>query len=634
MLEFIRNRAQTWVAWVIVGLIIIPFALWGIGDYATGGAEDNVATINGVNISQREFQVAFYRQEQRLRQMLGENYDATLFEDQMRKNVLEGLIGQELMVQTAKNEGLQIGASQLASVIQGVSSFQDDGVFNRATYESALKIQGQSAAYFESRVYRDLLSQQLYSAIYDSSIITDHEIDALLKLEHQKREISYIQIPAARFVADAVISQDAIESDYSANIDRYKMPEKVNVEYLELSLNALKNSMEISNTDLEEAYQDQKESFARPEQRKASHILIEIPFEATADEKQQAEKKARDVLASLREGSSFDALAKEFSEDLGSADLGGDLGFFNQGDMAPEFDEKVFLMSLGDVSDLVITEFGYHIIRLDEIKEGSVPAFSEIEGELLSQLKQTKAERQYYELADKLTNLVFEYPDGLDVAADELALEINKADGIGRAGGQGVLANPLVARALFSNDVLNEHLNSEPLEVGNDHLIVVRVSDYMPAQAKPLNAVRGEIVEWLTRQYAESEAKSLGEKLLSAVESDAGFSAVEKEFAVSWVDAGLVERSSGSVNRLVLQRAFELPRVSVGEVVAAGTVSLGGDYAVVVVKSVELYGISQISDADRMAMRQRLASVQGGADYDAFSSGLREASTVVVRLEE
>lgn len=633
MLEFIRNRAQTWVAWVIVALIVIPFALWGIGDYATGGAEDNVATINGVNISQREFQVAFYQQEQRLRQMLGENYDATLFEDQMRKNVLEGLINQELMVQAAKSEGLQVGVGQLASIIQGVSSFQENGVFNRATYESALKMQGQSAAYFESRVYRDLLSQQLYSAIYDSSIITDHEIDALLKLERQKRDVSYIQIPATRFIADAVISEDEIESDYSANIDRYKVPEKVDVEYLELSIDALKNSVKISNADLEDAYQDQKESFAQPEQRRASHILIEIPFEATADEKQLAEERARDVLARLRDGGSFDTLAKEFSDDLGSAELGGDLGFFSQGDMVSGFDEKVFSMNIGDVSDLVITEFGYHIIRLDEIEEGSIPAFSEIEDELRSQLKQAKAERQYYELADKLTNLVFEYPDSLDVAADELELEINRVGGIERNGGQGVLANPLVTQALFSNDVLNERLNSEPLEVGNDHLIVVRVSDYMPAQAKPLSAVRGEIVEWLTRQYAESEAKSLGEKLLSAVESGTELSAIEKEFAVSWVDVGLVERSSGSVNRLILQRAFELPRASTDEV-AAGTVSLGGDYAMVVVKSVELYDVNQIDDADRMAMRQRLASVQGGADYDAFSSGLREAATIVVRLEE
>ncbi|VAW84202.1 Peptidyl-prolyl cis-trans isomerase PpiD [hydrothermal vent metagenome] len=633
MLEFIRSRAQTWVAWVVVGLIIIPFALWGIGDYATGGAEDNVATINGVDISQREFQVAFYQQEQRLRQMLGENYDATLFEDQMRKNVLEGLVSQELMVQAAKNEGLQVGAGQLATIIQGVSSFQDDGVFNRATYESALKMQGQSAAYFESRVYRDLLSQQLYSAIYDSSIITDYEIDALLKLERQKREVSYIQIPAARFIADAVISEDDIESDYSANINRYKMPEKVDVEYLELSIDALKNSVEISSAELEEAYQDQKESFAQPERRKASHILIEMPFEAAADEKQLAEEKAGDVLVRLKDGGSFDALAKEFSDDLGSAELGGDLGFFSQGDMVSGFDEKVFSMSIGEVSDLVITEFGYHIIRLDEVEKGSVPAFTEIENELLSQLKQAKAERQYYELADQLTNLVFEYPDSLDVAVDELALEINKVDGVGRNGGQGVLANPLVTQALFSNDVLNERLNSEPLEVGNDHLIVVRVSDYMPAQAKPLSAVRSEIIEWLTRQYAESEAKSLGEKLLSAVESGSELSAVEKEFTVSWVDAGLIERSSGSVNRSISQRAFELPRISADEV-SAGTVSLGGDYAVVVVRSVELYDVSQIDDADRMAMRQRLAGVQGGSDYDALSSGLREAATVVVRLEE
>ncbi|MCF6217799.1 MAG: SurA N-terminal domain-containing protein [Gammaproteobacteria bacterium] len=633
MLDFIRSRAQTWVAWVIVGLIIVPFALWGIGDYATGGAEDNVATINDVNISQREFQRAYYQQEQRLKQMLGENYDASLFEDQMRRSVLEGMISQELMVQTARDEGLQVGAAQLAAVIQSVSSFQEGGAFNRATYESTLKMQGQSAAYFESRVARDLLSQQLYAALHDSAIVTDYDVDMLLKLERQQREVSYVQIPAARFLADAVISNDDIESQYSASIDRYKMPEKVDVEYLELSIESLQSSVDISERALEEAYQNQKEALATPEQRRASHILIEIPFEASAEEKRLAEEKANDLLARLNGGDSFEALAREFSDDLGSSELGGDLGFFRRGDMVPEFDTKVFSMNVGEVSELVATEFGYHIIRLDEVEKGETPAFAEVKDVLLAELKQSEAERLYYDMADQLTNMVFEYPDNLEIAADELGLKISKAEGITRNGAQGILANPLIVRALFSDEVLKERLNSEPIDIGNDHLIVVRVSDYTPAQAKPLNAVRDEIIEWLTRQYAESKAQTLGEELLAKVESNAGFSALAEAFAVEWVELGLIERGTASVNRLISKRAFELPRVSAGEI-SAGTVSLGGDYAVVVVKSIKPYEADQISAADRAAMRQQLMSIRGNADYEAFSQGLREASSVVIRLEE
>lgn len=634
MLEFIRNRAQTWIAWVIVALIIIPFALWGIGDYFSGNADNSVATVNDVKISEREFQAAYYQQEQRMKEMLGSNFDPSMFEDQMRKNVLDGLIEQELLVQVSGENGLRVSAGQLAMIIQGIEAFQIEGAFDRSTYESALKMQGQSTGYFESKVRRSILSQQLYSGVTGSSIITEHAVESLLKLQKQQREIAYFEIPATRFLADIIVTDEQILDFYENNRANYKTPEVVTAEYVELSVEKLLDEVEVSESDLLEAYDEQKTSMVAPEQRRASHILIEIPYEASSEEKQAAEVKAEEVLAKLVSGESFEELAKLHSDDPGSAEGGGGLGFFSAGDMVAEFDAKVFSMSAGEVSGLVSTEFGYHIIRLDEVKESQVPSLEEARDELLAQLKYSEAERRYYDMADKLASLSFEYPDSLDVVVEDLQLEVQKAEGVTRVGAPGIFANPKITKLLFAEDVLGERLNSEPIEIGDNHVLVVRVSEHIPAKTKPLDEVRDSISQQLTRQESQLKAQRLGEEILAAVEAGKPPEALAAEFEVALHTPGMLEREAAEINSVISRRAFELARPTEGEI-SVGSVTLdSGGYAVVVVAKVEEFDVGTLGDELRQSTRQQLAGAQGGVEYAAFSSSLRESAGVVSRLEE
>ncbi len=634
MLEFIRNRAQTWISWVIVALILIPFVLWGIGDYFTGNADSSVAVVNDTKISEQEFRMAYYRQEQRMKEMLGENFDASMFEDQMRKNVLDGLIEQELLVQTSSEAGMRISPEQLAMVIQNIEAFQNNGTFDRGTYESTLKMQGQSTGYFESQVRRSLLTQQLYSGVVDSAIVTDYAVNQLLKLENQEREIGYFEIPAAKFISEVEVSDEQIAENYNQNLDNYITPEKVDVQYLELSVGQLREQISVSEEELQSAYDEQKEGMATPEQRRASHILIEVPYGASDEEKAEAEKEANEVLALLKDGGNFAELAKQHSDDPGSAEQGGDLGLFSKGDMVEEFDAKVFSMNEGEMSDLVATEFGYHIIRLDEIKRSEIPAFDEVREELYGQVQFNKAERLYYDKADTLTNMAFEYPDNLDSAAEELGLTVKKLSGITKSGGPAPFSNPKLTKALFSNEVLEEGLNSEPVEISDNHLIVARVSQHIPSKAKPLEDVGEQIKQQLTRKAAQEMAQLLGERVLASLEEGVSPEELAKENHLAWQEAGLLKRDASGVNRVIVERAFELTRPEEGKS-AVGSVTLGnGGYAVVSVSKVVDADITNFTQEDRERMRGQLAGIGGNSDYEAFSESLRDSADVVVKLSE
>lgn len=634
MLEFIRNRAQTWIAWVIVALIIVPFALWGIGDYFSGSADNSVAVVNDAKISEREFQEAYFQQQQRMKEMFGDEIDLSVFDDQIRQNVIDSLIDQELMIQYANQHGLRISAQQLAMVIQDIDAFKADGNFDRATYESALSMQGQSPGYFESRVMRSLLTQQLYLGVAESSIVTDYALDTILRLQKQQREVGYFEIPQARYVAEIELSESEIKDYYHDNPAAYSSAEHVEVEYVVLSAAELDTEVKIEDDELKEAYESQKMGMATAEERSASHILIEIPYEASEDERQDANKRADEVLAKLQAGEDFSQLAKEFSNDPGSAESGGDLGFFGKGDMVPEFDAKVFSMAEGELSGLVETEFGFHIIRLDKIKESIIPSFDDVADELRDQLVQERVDSIYYEKADSLTNLAFEYPDSLDAIVDELGLAVQRQQQVARMGGQGLLASPKITTALFSDEVLNERLNSEPIEINDDTLVVVRVVDHTPAAILPLEEVREQIVQLLTRQAAQEKAQQTGEAVLQALQDGESAEAIAKQHDVAWYKHQLISRNGSSVNPTIVKRAFELPRVT-NDVASLGSVRLeNGNYAVVSVNSVVDLDDEAITEQDRAGLRTQLGGMLGESEFTAITSSMRASGDVVSRLAE
>lgn len=634
MLEFIRSRAQTWISWVIVGLIVIPFALWGMNEYFSGSADNNVATVNGKKISERDFQMAFAQQRQRMKEMMGESFDFTTFEAQMRKGVLDSLVEQEVLVQTAGDEGMRIGDQQLAMIIQSFPAFQKDGQFDKQAYATTLQIQGQTPAYFEMQMRRGLLAQQVYSGVADTSLVTDWDVKNLLRLRRQEREISYAQIPAALFKSDISADAAAIQSYYDANQARFMTPETVSIEYIDLAVANIAREVNVSEATVKGVYEEQRQQYAEPEERRASHILIEVQADASADARAAAREKAEGILKRIISGEAFDKLAREFSDDPGSAEEGGDLGFFRKGVMVPEFDTAVFSMKPGDTSGLVKSEFGFHIIRLMEVKGGRIPSFAELKDELLQQYREREAERIFFERQETLANLSYEHPDTLVTVAEAIGAEVKTIPMFTRDGGPGIASNPKVLAAAFTEEAIKQGLNSDVIEIGDNHVAVIRVKEHVKQKQKPLEEVRAQIEQELIQQGTRQRATALGKEIQASLQGGGTAEDVLSKYRITWQNVGLVTREYRQADPGIVQEAFRLNRPEQDKAVYGGAVLGNGDYAVIRLTSVKEPDMESFAAEDKMAMKRTLQNILGNAEYAEFSGNLKKQASIVVKLKE
>lgn len=516
MLQVIRDRAQGIIAWVIVILIIIPFALWGINQYTGDGKEIPVAEVNDASISKDQLQTALQQQRQRLEQMLGQNFRPEMFsEAAMKPAMVDQLVERELMLQGARDAGLRVADSGMAALIRSISAFQVDGKFSQDAYERALRAQGMSASYFESQLRRDLLVEQLRAGLEKSAFATPSELDRYLRLQNQTRDFGYLLFPVGAFAGQVQISDDEVKRFYDEKKANFTQPEMVRIAYVELSADALAASAQVSEEQLRAYYDSHQDEFAEPESRRASHILISVAAGSSPDVEQAAQKKAEDVLKRLQGGESFATVAKQMSEDPGSAKQGGDLGFFERGVMDKAFEEKVFSLKKGELSEPVRSAFGYHIIRLEEVRGGGTKPLEEVRGQIRTKI----GEDSFYDVAEKLNELTYQHPDTLQNAADELKLPVQHSDYFARSGGRGVAANPKVPQAAFSEDVLEQGNNSDTIEVGPNHLVVLRVEDRRPEAQRPVDEVRGQIVDELRREKARANARAAADKAMEALKA-------------------------------------------------------------------------------------------------------------------
>jgi peptidyl-prolyl cis-trans isomerase D len=635
MLHFIRERAQGWIAWVIVGLLIIPFALWGINQYFGNGGKLVAATVNDTEISQREFQQAFYDQRSRMQQMLGGQYNAQLFDPQIKQRVIKELVDRELLLQHADDLGFRVGNQTVIATIQSIDAFRENGAFSTSLYQQQLQTQGQSPTGFERRVKRMMTAGQLPDGLSSSVFITDAELDAAIKLEKQQRDFQYFVLKSANFQDESVADEAAIKDYYQQHADRFMTEEKVRVEYVELSAAALKSDKEPSDAELREYYEANQSQFSVPEERKASHILIQLEEGADEAAVNAAREKAQSLKARIDAGESFADLAKANSDDPGSAELGGDLGYFGRGIMEPDFEEAAFSLKKGEVSEPVLTSFGFHIIKVTGIRRSTAKPFADVRDEILAQFKKENAERQYFDLAEKLTNQAYESPDSLSEVADALGLELKKSAFFGRRGGSGVFANPRVVTAAYSDDVLKQGYNSEPLEVGENHVVVLRLLDHQEASQRSLEEVLPEVKKQLIQDKAREAVKVAGEKAEQRLAAGESADALTSELSVKWKDAGSVNRDAKDPDTKIVKQAFKLMRPTSAESAQYGGVVLAsGDYAVIRLTKVTDGDPAAMEAAERETLKRRLAAEQGANAQLHLVNTLKSTASIVVQSDE
>lgn len=452
MLLAIRDKAQGWIAWAIVGFISIPFALWGINEYLGVGGDPVVAEAEGVEITQRELDTAVQRYRNGLRERLGTSYNADMFPDSLvRQQVLSSMIRDVVIAETAADLGLRAGNDMVRDSIRQVPAFQSNGQFDPRAYESALRTQGYTPSSFEERLRGEMATTLLERGITDGVLVTDPEVRNYLSLANQVRDFSYVVIPAARFADGEAPTEDAIKSYYDENATRFIRPERVKVAYLELSRDLLAESLSVSEENLLEYYEVHKAEFTAPEQRRVRHILIAVGEEG----EEAALEQAQVLLSELRAGGDFAELAQTHSADPGSGSAGGDLGLVGRGVMVAPFEESAFSLEPGVISEPVQSQFGYHLIEVTEVVPEHIQDFEEARDRISTRWRQDEAERLYYDQAERLADLAYENPGSLEVAAEALALSVQESDWISSAGGMGgVLDAPKVLAAAFSEDVL------------------------------------------------------------------------------------------------------------------------------------------------------------------------------------
>lgn len=634
MLQTIRDRAQGWLAWIIVGLLIIPFALWGIQEYLGNDAEISVARVDGTDISQREFQNAYEQQRERVRAMLGADAKS-LDEAKIKQAVLDGLIRNEVLRQATDTLALRVGNEQLAREIQSIPDFQRDGQFSKQQFTELLRRQGLNAERFEALVRASLLSDQINAAVTGTAITTRHELDEAIRLKNQRREIGYFIVLWQNFKQDVKVDDAAIARHYEQNRERFVTPEQASIEYLELSAQDLAKGTQPDEQALRKLYEELRANFSVGEQRRVSHILFTLPPNADDKTITAAKDKAEGALKRLRAGEPFAKLAKEYSQDTATAQKGGDLGFVEPGMLDPMVEAALSAVKPGEPGELVQGASGFHIVKVTEVKPARVKTFDEVRAELEAEYRQRTAQQQFFEKAEPLANLVYENPDTLEIAARELGLKIQRSDLFSRAGGSGISADPKVVGAAFSADVLERGYNSEPIEIGANHLVVLRVKEHKPAAPRALADVKQEIGEELRTQAAQDQARALGETLQKRLSEGADPQALAKEHALQWVKTDFIGRTDGAVAEpAVVDVAFALgkPQGAAAKTVpvVGGKRLESGDYAVIAVFGVKDGSPAALESSARLALQRQLQRGRADSEYQGFVDKLKSQTKIVV----
>ena len=622
MLHYIRDRAQGWIAWFIVGLISIPFALWGVNSYMTGASDVVVAEVNGHEINQTELQQSLQQYRDQMRNVLGEQFDPAMFEGAaVKRNILDGLIEQRLLHEASQKLGQTVNDASVSEMIRSNPAFQRDGQFDPDYYAMMLARVGYSPASFEAQLRNDLLTQELTRNIQRSAIVTPVQLDRVLELEKQQREIAYGVVPLQNYVDKVSIDDEAVRAYYDNNKTAYTAPEQVRVNYVELNIDSIADTITVDEEALQQFYVDNESQFVGPEQRRVSHILIE-------GDDEQALAEIEKIAERLQQGEDFGTLAKAESQDTGSAAQGGDLGYFGPDVMEPAFEEAAFaLENVGDISEPVQTEFGYHLIKLTGVESPEVQDFSDVRTEVEQRYRSQQAEAQFYDKAEQLANLSFENPDSLDVAAEELGLEIQTTPLFTRGGTEsGISSEAKVVEAAFSEDVLQNELNSAVIELSDTHLVVIHKNKHIPENVLPFESVKPAIEQQLLFDEASQFAREKGEAIVAELKAGAE----AQTLLENWQPAAFYSRDSEAVSQQILQRAFEMQKPE-SQAQYTGFTADNGNYVVIKLTDVQNGQTADVEAEERQSIQEQLQQMMSNAELQAFIASLRADADIEIR---
>ena len=650
MLQKLRDKTSGWIATVILGLLIIPFAFFGMDSYLSQNVDGTVARVlqppswwrsaprtwplsylwETHKIDSAEFRQRLETARARARSEQGDAFDAKAFESlENKRAILDAMIDEQLMRLAAERDGIAISDAEVRDAIQRIPDFQVDGAFNPERYQLVLASQNppQTPRGFQQVVRENLQEGLIPSRLARSGLVTDAELDRLMRLLGERRDVSFVAVPAAP--ADAApVTPAQIDAWYKANQRLYRVPETVRLEYVEVDGSTLPAPV-ADEAALRKRYEEQNAKFSTAEQREVAHILLQVPADANDAGKKAVEEKAKALAAQARApGADFAALAKANSEDAGSKDSGGDLGWITRGGMPGEFDDAAFAMQAGEVRGPVKTDFGWHILKLKQVRAGTQRPFEEVRADLTRELQEGERERAFNELTGKLVDAAYKNPNSLQTAATAVGLPLQTTPAFPRRGGPGIASDQKVLRAAFSDTLLQDGTASDPIELGPEKTVLIRVIDHQPERAQPLAAVRDAVIAAIradrqrkaTEARADALVKAAKEKGLLAAAGEAGLTAGE---------ANDLPRGGMVPSPQAVQEFFRVARPR-DNLIPVGKASVGGELLVFAIRAVRDGDIGQVTAQEREQLRQQLSMAYGVQAQEAFVRAARAKYTIEV----
>jgi peptidyl-prolyl cis-trans isomerase D len=591
MFDFIRTH-QRLMQFLLLLFIVPSFALFGVQSYTRMTDGDNaVAKVAGQTITKEELDAAQRQQTERLRQTFGAQFDPKMLDTpEARRGILDNLIAQKALAAEAARNHLSISDATLQQSILQVPELRTaDGKFDVERYKALLAAQGMTPAMYEARLRQDMALQQINGAVQNSAFTPRTLATRMSEINEQQREVQEQLFKASDYVSKVKITDDMLKSYYDNSGSRFEIPEQVNAQYVVLNPEAVAGQTTVSDADIKSYYEQNVKRYTTEEQRRASHILITAPKDAPAKERSAARTKAEALLAQLRKNpDDFARLAKENSQDPGSAERGGDLDFFGKGMMVKPFEDAAYKLKKGEISDLVESEFGYHIIKLTDIKPGGVRTLDQVKNEIGAEIKTQLAAKKYTELAETFSNTVYEQADSLKPVSDKLNLKIETVSGLTRNPNPALpkntpYNNQKFLNALFSDDVVRNKHNTEAVEVAPNTLVAGHVLSFQPRTRRPFEEVKAQVKELVLQQEAIALARKAGEARLAELKAKpeaTGFGAAK--LVSRTASAGLDENAfmtvmKADVSKLPTMVGAELPGQGYGvyrinKLVAPGTV--------------------------------------------------------------
>ncbi|MGS2721879.1 SurA N-terminal domain-containing protein [Paraglaciecola aestuariivivens] len=623
MLERIREGSQGPWAMGILALVILSFVFAGVGSYINSSASGAAATVNGEEIGLDELERAYQNERARMEQQFGEAF-ATLASDaaylqNFRQGVLDRLISEKLLDQAAKEIGLRVSDEQIKKAVVQMQEFQVDGKFNNDRYLAILRQAGFQTNNFRDYMRIDMVRRQLSQSLLGSEFTLNSEASAAHLMQQQTRDLRYISVPSSKFVEQVEVTDEQIDAYYQANITQFDTEQKVSLAYVELQLDDLLPAIEVTEQEISDYYQNNLNDYRTEEERQAAHILFE-----SAEESEEVEKQALEVLAKVQAGEDFAELAKTYSTDTFSAENGGDLGWFTQGIMDPAFEDAAFaLAQVGDVSKVVKSEFGYHVIKLTDIKPEQITPFEEVKQELELKVKTNKAEEEFYAISQRMAEVAFEVPDDLNEVAGIAGKPVQTTPLFARFNAPQAVSAPQVLASAFSLELIEDRVNSDVIELAQNHIMVIRVAEYEPERTQSLDEVKTDIQQVLSAQAAQQAARDWAQEVKLALDEQQPVAETLASLGLEWQEQQNLTRNDASLAQSLVETTFTLADSESAVVDLAN-----GDVGLVQLLAVN--SAPEATDQQLQALKNRLASSKSQILYGAVIESLKAQADIEI----